>query len=101
MCRVTLRPFLLVGIALGFLVGCDKTPTAPERHGIPQVIIVCDSAPSGDVTVCRAPVGCSLYPCAAGTPTDVTFIGVWSVDDASVARIISPGAVQSATRSCA
>lgn len=41
---------------------------------------------------CRAPINCD-YSCAAGTPSDVTQVAVWSVDDPSVARIAAPGVV--------
>ncbi len=65
----------------------------PERHGIPQVTIVCAPG-SATLMLCRAPVSCSLYPCADGTPTDVTETATWSVDEASFASMASPGVVK-------
>jgi hypothetical protein len=47
------------------------------------------------VTQCRAPVGCSLYPCAANIPADVTDVATWRVDNPAVARLLGPGLVQS------
>jgi hypothetical protein len=50
---------------------------------------------SNSATVCHAPIDCELYPCEAGTPTDVTQLADWSTDDVSVARIAGPGQVLS------
>jgi hypothetical protein len=76
-----------------FCLRCGGSPTSPERHGLPQVTINC--AVQATVTQCQAPVGCSLYPCAAGTPKDVTQTATWSVDNTAVARIVGQGLVQS------
>jgi hypothetical protein len=75
-------------------VACGSTPTEPERHGIPQVTIACTVA-SDTATVCRAPIGCALYPCASGTPSDVTQTADWKADDPSVATVVGPGIVLS------
>jgi hypothetical protein len=83
----------LVGLSL-LCLQCGGSPTSPERHGIPQVTIVC-VVQSNSLTQCHAPVGCSWYPCAAGTPDDITQVATWSVDDPAVARIVGPGLLQS------
>jgi hypothetical protein len=65
----------------------------PTRHGLAQVTIRC--APSSSAsTLCVAPVSCSLYDCAPGTPTEVTNAATWSVDNTAVARVIAPGTIQ-------
>ena len=75
--------------------GCERTPTSPERYGLPFAYIICDG-PSGTITTaCRAPVSCSMYRCPAGTPTDVTAVAVWTVDNTAVARVVAPGVVES------
>jgi len=81
--------------ALCLFTACGGgSPTTPDRHGEIQVYIVCDGI-SGSATACRAPIDCNLYPCADGTPSDVTQMATWTVDDSSVATIIGPGLVKS------
>lgn len=87
------RVWLFVALTLP-AVACGRTPTAPERHGIPQVYLVCTVA-SDTATVCRAPIGCALYPCASGTPSDVTQVADWKTDDPTVATVVGPGVVTS------
>ena len=86
----------LAGIACVWAACGSSTPTSPERHGIPQVFIRCATA-SNTLMACRAPVGCSLYGCVSGTPSDVTASATWSVDNPSVATIVGLGLVQSAS----
>jgi len=88
------RVWFFVGLTLP-AVACGSTPTAPERHGIPQVHLVC-TVVSDTATVCRAPITCELYPCASGTPSDVTQVADWKTDDPSVATVVGPGIVTSA-----
>src|SRR3954469_25369832 len=92
--RSVRRPWLLPILFLSCLRCGADAPTSPDRHGIPQVTIVC-VAGSLQTTICRAPVSCSLYPCAEVTPTDVTDVAVWSVDNTAVARVVAPGVVES------
>jgi hypothetical protein len=86
---------LFVGLTL-LAVGCgSSTPTAPERHGVPQVYLAC-TAVSSAATSCRALIGCDFYPCVPGTPSDVTQVADWRTDDPIVATISAPGIVTSA-----
>lgn len=87
------RVWLLVGLILP-AVACGSSPTEPDRHGIPQATIGCTVA-SDTTTVCRAPISCSLYPCASGTPLDVTQAADWKTDDPTVATIVAPGIITS------
>jgi hypothetical protein len=86
--------WLLVALTLPTLA-CGSNPTAPERNGIPQVILVC-TAVSDATTSCRASVSCGFYSCPSGTPSDVTQIAPWTTDDPTVATIVAPGIVRSA-----
>ena len=70
----------------------------PERHGIPQLVIVCDAPTTGRVTTCRATVGCSLYPCARDIPDDVTMMAEWTSDAPAVMRLASPGVLEAVTQ---
>ena len=83
----------LVVVLTGICAACSDTPTMPDRHGIPQVGLVCVPG-SASLMLCRAPISCSLYPCAAGTPADVTQEAEWRVDDTSVAKMDAPGVVR-------
>ena len=86
-------PLLLLAL---LAQGCDRTPAAPERHGIPQVLVSCEPA-SATSAACRASVVCSLYPCQRGTPDDVTAVATWSVDSLEVARVTGPGRLEAGT----
>jgi hypothetical protein len=87
--------WLLAGLMLPAASCGGSTPVSPDRHGTPQVYLVCTVA-SGTTTACRAPIECDLYPCASGTPSDVTQLAEWRTDDPTVATISGPGIVTSA-----
>jgi hypothetical protein len=92
-CRCAFNRFRgCIFVASVLTAACGGTPTEPDRYGTPQVYIVCpvDSAAS-----CRAQVTCDLYPCAPGTPSDVTQVAQWNIDDPSVARVDGPGLITS------
>jgi hypothetical protein len=78
----------------GVFAGCGEAgPTAPTRYGPPALILSCD-APGASALLCTAQVVCSLYPCAPGTPTDVTSRAVWEAADPNIVRIVRAGTVE-------
>ena len=103
-CAVVVRPmqrypsFVALSVALPAILalgcgGSPSSPTSPERYGSPSVTITCEPA-SSSATACRATVSCALYPCAPGTPADVTTASTWTVDNAHVVRIAGPGQLE-------
>jgi hypothetical protein len=102
-----LPPFVMVAPARGAMrllaltlvlaitgSGCGGTPTAPDRHGSPVILIDCGTETQSTLQ-CRARVVCGLYPCPDGTPTEVTSTATWSIDDALVAKITGQGTIVS------
>jgi hypothetical protein len=71
--------------------GKDANPIGPPRYGTPIVTIACQQLT--DPLGCQAHVTCSLYPCAPGTPDDVTQQATWTTGDPSVAVVVGPGRV--------
>ena len=89
-----MRAWMFAVILASFATaGCGSTPTAPERHGPISIWILCEAG-TPPFTTCRAPVFCTLYPCAAGTPTDITTSGTWTSDDPAIVRIAAPGLLE-------
>ena len=73
---------------------CNSAPTTPERHGIPQIVVACDSPTTVSLTSCRATVYCSLYSCEPTIPHDVTTAAEWTSDAPGIVRIASPGLLE-------
>lgn len=90
----TILPQVLLSLFVLLVLSCGDSPTRPERHGTPQLLILCEPA-NVPLTTCRATVRCWLYPCAPGTPTDVTTVATWSTDNEHVIRVSGPGRLES------
>lgn len=89
------RTFLCL-LMLAAAGACGSQPfTEPDRFGIPTVIVSCDHATDAELN-CRVPVVCAdIYPCKGQLPPDVTATATWSVDDSSIAQVVTPGTLMS------
>jgi len=66
------------------------TPAGPTRYGPPSLVVSCYPVGTTSLT-CKAGVTCYLYPCAPGTPSDVTYEAVWESADTSILRVVAAG----------
>ena len=89
---MTTRVHLSILFACLMVGACEEQPSAPTRYGSPYLILRCASGVTD--LVCRAEVGCSLYPCAPGTPRDVTALSVWSAGNPAIATLVGPGVIR-------
>lgn len=86
------RLWVFTALALP-LVACGA-PTAPDRRqSDPEVYVVCGGLTDSQM-ICRAPISCT-YSCPAGTPSDVTKLADWTIDNTAIARVVSPGVITS------